>query len=417
MGESIIVHPGRFERCFHVVAKPIGSLCNLNCTYCYYLHKEDVLQIASANRIDEDLLEEFTRQYIEGQEVDFVVFNWLGGEPALLGLDYYRRAVEIQQKFAGNIRIENDFQTNGTLLDEQWCQFFKEHRFRVGLSIDGPKHLHDRFRVGHGGASTFDRVFRAARLLQQYEVQFNTLTVVNSFNAQYPDEIYFFLTEELGSCRLQWLPCVELKGFRTTSPARWDPTHMPVLGSDAARPGRPGSVVTDWSVDPEQWGDFLSQTFYLWLKHGLGKVIISWFESMVGQWMGEPAQICTLAEVCGRSLMAIETDGSLYSCERFVYPEYSLGNLRDGNGQLGDKAYSLRQRKFGCDKRDRLPTRCQKCRWRFACNGECPKNRFLRTPEGQFGLNYLCSGMQRFFTYAEPHFQKLVEQVRRSRGQ
>ena len=364
-------------------------------------------------RMDDALLEEFIRQYIAGQDVDFVRFNWHGGEPALLGLDFYRKVLQLEQKHAGGKRIENEFQTNGVLLDESWCQFFKEHRFVVGLSIDGPKHLHDPFRVGQGGEPTFDRVYRAARLLQQYEVPFNTLSVIHAGNARHPAEVYDFLTEDLGCQRLQWLPCVEPKDFRTTSPARWDPAWMPILGSEAARPGHPTSVVTDWSVDPDDWGSFLSQTFYLWLTKGLGKVLVNWFESLVGQWMGKPPQICTLAEVCGRSLLTIEQDGSLYSCERLVYPEYKLGNLRDPGCDLGETAYSLQQRVFGFSKRDSLPDYCRQCSYRFACNGECPKNRFIKTPDGQPGLNYLCSGIKRFLTYADPSLRRIVTQLQR----
>ena len=345
-----------FPRSFHVVAKPVGSLCNLDCTYCYYLHKDDLLPDRPAGRIADDLLEEFIRQYIAGQEVDEVVFNWHGGEPALLGLDFYRKVVERQQKYAGTIRVGNDFQTNGVLLDESWCEFFKEHRFYVGLSIDGPKHLHDRFRVGKGGAPTFDQVYRAAKLLRKYGVRFNAMAVVSSANARHPAEVYRFLTEDLGCSRLQWLPCVEPKDFRTVAPGRWDTARMPVLGTPAARPGHPDSVVTDWSVDPDDWGEFLCQTFELWLKNGLGKVLVNWFESLVGLWMNEPSQMCNLAPVCGRSLVAMEKDGSLYSCERFVYPEYRLGNLRDAGCRLADVVYSTASGSSAATSATRSPT-------------------------------------------------------------
>ncbi len=233
------------------------------------------------------MLEEFIRQYIEGQDVDTILFNWHGGEPALLGLDFYRKAVELEKKYAGTKHIDNDFQTNGVLLDDQWCEFFKENDFYVGLSIDGPKHLHDRFRLSRGGEPTFDQVYRAARLLQKHDVPFNPLTVVNAVNARHPEEVYRFLTEDLGSTRLQWLPCVEPKDFRTAAPGRGDADKMPIMGTAAARPGHPESYVTDWSVDPDDWGNFLCQTFYLWLKNGIGKVVVNWFESLAGQWMGE----------------------------------------------------------------------------------------------------------------------------------
>jgi uncharacterized protein len=404
--------PHRFPRSFQVVAKVVGAACNLNCTYCYYLHKEDLLPEACGGRIADDLLDKFIRQFIDSQEEDPVAFNWHGGEPTLLGLDFFRNAVRLQQKYAGTNRIANDFQTNGVLLDESWCEFLKENDFYVGLSIDGPKHLHDQFRMDKAGESSFDKVYRAARLLRQYDVPFTPLTVINSVNARHPAEVYDFLTEDLGCVRLQWLPCVGHKDFRTVAPGHWDTARMPMLGTAAAKPGHPTSVVTDWSVDPDDWGEFLCQTFDLWLKKGLGKVAVSWFESLVGQWMGKPAHICTLAPVCGRSLVTMETDGSLYSCDHFVYPEYRLGNLRDENCQLGDVVYSPQQRRFGCNKRDALPDYCKQCKYNFACNGECPKNRFIRTPDGQPGLNYLCSGIKRFLTHADPHFRQIVANLR-----
>jgi len=290
----------RLQRSFQVLAKPMGSLCNIDCTYCYYLHKKDLLPDHAASRVSDELLEELIRQHIEGQDADAVVFTWHGGEPMLAGLGFYRKVVQIQQRYAGRKRIENDLQTNGLLLDEAWCEFLKEHRFLVGLSIDGPKHLHDHFRKSKGGEPTFDRVLSAARLLQRYDVRFNTMAVVNSINARYPDEVYRFLAEELGSRRIQWLPCVEPKDFCSVSPAQWNADDMPMIGTPAARPGHPTSVVTEWSVDPDDWGEFLCRTFDLWLENGLGTVLVNWFESLVGQWMGHPAQVCTLAEVCGR---------------------------------------------------------------------------------------------------------------------
>lgn len=398
------------------MAKPVGSRCNLDCTYCYYLHKEGLLRDQTPGGIVDDLLEEFIRQYIAGQEIGEVVFNWHGGEPTLVGLDFYRKVVDIQGRYAGTTRVENELQTNGVLLDESWCGFLKEHRFRVGLSIDGPKHLHDAIRRGKGGEPSFDKVYRAAKLLQQYEVPFNPLTVVSAVNARHPVEVYRFLTEDLGCSRLQWLPCVEPKDFHTVAPGRWDTDRMPLLGTPAARPGNPDSVVTDWSVDPDDWGEFLCQTFELWLKTGLGKVLVNWFEALVGIWLNEPASMCNLAPVCGRSLVAMEKDGSLYSCERLVYPEYRLGNLRDSGCHLGDLVYSARQREFGCNKHKSLTDHCKRCPYGFACHGECPKNRFIKSPEGQPGHNYLCSGLKRFFAYADPHLREIAGEVQRRRA-
>ncbi|NUN03861.1 MAG: radical SAM protein [Bryobacteraceae bacterium] len=462
---------GRLPRSFRAVIKPIGSLCNLECTYCYYLHKKDLLPGTTGRRITDDLLEEFIRQYLAEQDVEEVVFTWHGGEPALLGLDFYRKVVELQEKYGAGKRIKNDLQTNGVLLDDAWCEFLKEHGFLVGLSIDGPKELHDCFRrvgtgmgistvgearesstaltpgpspeagegsfdraltragetgegrldcaltsAGEGGEGSFDRVYAAARRLREHGVPFNAVTVIHAVNVRHPEEVYRFLTEELGCRRVQWLPCAELKNFRRVAPGRWDTAEMPVVGSRAARPGSPESVVTDWSVDPDDWGEFLCRTFDLWMKEGLGKVLVNWFESLVGQWMGLPAQICSLGEVCGRSLIAMESDGSLYSCDRFVFPEYKLGNLCDSDRRLGDVVYSIEQREFGCKKRNTLPDYCRSCPYGFACNGECPKSRFLKTPDGQPGLNYFCSGIKRFLEYADPYLRQIAAAVQRKRG-
>lgn len=408
--------PTRPPRSFHVVTKPIGARCNLDCTYCYYLHKEQLLCDQSAGRMADDLLEEFIRRYIESQEVDEVSFNWHGGEPALLGLDYYRRVIELQQKYAGAKRIKNEFQTNGVLLDESWCEFFAEHHFYVGLSIDGPKHLHDQFRVGKGGSPTFDQVYHAAKLLRQYGVAFNPMVVVSAANARHPAEVYQFLTQDLGCSRIQFLPCAEPKVFRTLAPARWDTAQMPIAGTPAARPGHPDSVVTDWSVDPEDWGEFLCQTFDLWYKNDFGKVFTNWIEPLVGLWLGDPPQLCTLSPVCGRSLLTIEKDGSLYSCDRFVYPEYRLGNLLDKDCRLGDVAYSQRQQQFGLAKHRTLTAACKSCQYLFTCYGECPKNRFVKSPDGEPGHNYLCPGLKRYYTYVDPYLRKFVDQIQRHRA-
>lgn len=407
-----LLPPKRLARVFHVTVKPIGWRCNLDCAYCYYLHKENLLPEATGDCLGEDLLEEFIRRYIAEHEGQTVQFAWHGGEPTLLGLDYFRKAVALEQKYAGGKQIENSLQTNGLLVDDAWCGFFRENRFLIGLSIDGPKPLHDSFRVSRGGSPSFDQVLYAARLLRFHKVHFNTLTVIHAASARQPAEVYRFLTEEVGSQYLQWLPCVEHKDFRTRSPGQWDPAEMPLLGTPAARPGQPDSVVTDWSVDPDDWGEFLCQTFDLWRQRDLGRIAVNWYESLVAQWMRQPSQLCTLAETCGRSI-ALEKDGSLYSCDRFVYPEYRLGNLRDPGNSLAETVYSLQQRRFGCAKRDRLTKYCKECPWRFACNGDCPKNRFVKTPDGQPGLSYLCPGMKRFLAHANPYLRRIAAEIHR----
>lgn len=398
-------------RAFHVMAKPVGSQCNLECDYCYYLYKRDLLSETPKNPMGNELLEEFIRRYIAEQDAETIIFTWHGGEPTMQGLDYYRKVVQLQQKYANKKRIENNLQTNGLLLDDVWCEFLRENRFLVGLSIDGPRHLHDLFRKSKGGKPTFDDAYRAARLMRKHDVVFNTLTVINSINARHPNEVYQFLVDDLGSRRLQWLPCVELKTFRTNAPMHWNFADMPIVGTGAVQPGHRNSIVTEWSVASEDWGTFLCKTFDLWMKDGLGTVLVNWFESLVGQWMQQPAQVCSLAEVCGRSLV-LEQDGSLYSCDRFVYPEFKVGHLNEKDRSLADIVYCPQQRKFGCQKRDQLSDYCKQCPYRFACNGDCPKNRFVRTPDGKSGFSYLCSGFKHFFAHADPHLRRLVAKLR-----
>lgn len=398
-------------RQFHVMAKPAGSACNLDCTYCFYLSKEHLPQGPGSGRMNEATLETFVRQYIESVTIGDVVFSWQGGEPTLRGLDFYRKALAFQKKYARpGQRIQNDFQTNGTLLDEEWAAFLKENRFLVGLSIDGPRELHDRYRVTKGGQPTFDKVIQAARLLKKYEVPFNTLTCVHRFNARRPLDVYRFLRRELGSTYLQFIPIVEYRGFERTAPQRWAPHTLPRDGDPAARPGSPDSVVTDWSVDPEDWGYFLSRVFDEWHSRDLGKVYVNHIETLVSQHLGLPPHLCVYAEHCGKGL-AVEHDGSLYSCDHFVYPEYRLGNLHEK--PLGQMAFLPGQEKFGRSKSETLPQYCRACDFLKDCWGECPKNRFLRTPDGEPGLNYLCRGFKRYFAHVIPEIDRIADELRR----
>ena len=357
----------------------------------------------------DDLLELFIRQYIESQDGEEIVFSWQGGEPTLLGLDFFRRVVELERKYRPpGRRIENDLQTNGTLLDDAWCEFLRENGFLVGLSIDGPKELHDRYRVTRGGKPTFDTVFAAAMLMRKHGVRFNTLSVINRENARRPLDVYRFLTREIGSTYVQFIPCVEPRDFRTTAPQHWRPEALPVVGTPQARPGSPDSVVTDWSVDPEDWGYFLCRTFDEWQRRDVGRVLVNLFETALAQYAGMPSQICTQGEFCGKGV-ALEHDGSLYSCDHYVYPEFRLCNIRET--PIGGMVFSERQMKFGFAKRDTLPAYCRACRYLGACWGECPKNRLVRAPDGEPGLNYLCPGIKRFFAHAEPTIRAIVRQL------
>ena len=320
------------------MVKPIGSLCNLDCTYCYYLHKEGLLHHPRMPQMSDDLLEEHIRQYIEAQTAEEVVFSWQGGEPTILGLEFFSKVVKLQKRYKKpGQRIENDLQTNGTLLDTEWAAFLKQHRFLVGLSCDGPQRLHDHYRLTKGGTPTHEKVVAAAHLLRRHGVPFSALCVVNRLNAQYPFDVYRYLTRELGIRRLQFIACVEPKVFRDVAPQCWDPARMPIVDTPEASPGSPESVVTDWSVAPLDWGQFLCKVWDDWYSRDYGKVHVDVFESAVAQSLGMPAQRCVTAEFCGKG-MVIEHDGEIFSCDHYVYPEYRLGNVRETH--WGSMAYS-----------------------------------------------------------------------------
>jgi uncharacterized protein len=396
---------------YHVMAKPSGSTCNLDCKYCFYLSKETLPNGPGTGQMNDDTLELFIRQYIDGVTGPEAVFSWQGGEPTLRGLEFFRRVVALQKKYAkAGQRIENDLQTNGVLLDESWAAFLKEYRFLVGLSIDGPRELHDKFRVNKGGAPTFDKVMSAANLLRRFGVRFNTLTCVHHFNASKPLDVYRFLRRELDSTYIQFIPIVQVKGFETTAPQTWDAARLPIVGSPEARPDHPGSVVTDWSVDPEEYGYFLSRVFDEWRRKDLGKVLVNHFETLVAQHLGLPSQICIYNEFCGKGV-ALEHDGSVYSCDHYVYPEYRLGTLQDK--PLAEMVFSPTQVKFGYAKSETLPAYCRSCSYLKDCWGECPKNRLIRAPDGEPGLNYLCGGLKKFYKHVLPQVESIAADIRR----
>ena len=390
----------------HVMVKPTGSLCNLDCSYCYYLSKQELLGKPEQWRISDELLETFIRQYFEGQNCKEVVFSWQGGEPTLLGIDFFKKIIELQKKYCPpHVRCENDLQTNGTNIDEAWCGFLREHNFLVGLSIDGPKELHDYYRKDKSGQGSFDRVFRAAKLLKKHKVNFATLSCVNRLTSKHPLDVYRFLRDVVGSLRMQFIPIVEPVGFRQVAPWHWDTRLMPVMGSPQAKPGTPESAVEEWSVDPEDWGDFLCAIFDEWLRTDLGKIHVHYFEAAVETWMGRISPLCTQSPMCGKGL-ALERDGSVYACDHFVYPEYIMGNILEK--PLEEMAYSEAQERFGKSKEGLLPEYCRSCEYEFACFGECPKNRFIKTPDGEPGLNYLCPGWKKFFRHIDDPIQRIV---------
>jgi uncharacterized protein len=400
---------GKPVKRMHVMVKPTGALCNLDCAYCYYLSKEELLGKPEEWRISDEVLESFIRQYFESQNFKEVVFSWQGGEPTLLGLDFFRKVVALEKKYCpSHVRCENDLQTNGVNLDDAWCRFLREENFLVGLSIDGPKLLHDAYRKDRSGQGSFDEAFRAARLLKKHKVNFATLSCVNRLTGQHSLEVYRFLRDEVGSTRIQFIPIVEPVGFQQTAPRRWDWQAMPELGTPEARPGNPGSVVEEWSVDPDDWGDFLCRVFDEWYRKDLGTVYVNYFDAAVETWMGHISPLCTQGPMCGKGL-ALERDGSLYACDHYVYPEYRLGRIQET--QLAEMAFSDRQERFGRAKEGSLPDRCRCCEYQFACYGECPKNRFIKTPDGVPGLNYLCSGWQKFFAHIDTPMQTIVRRV------
>jgi uncharacterized protein len=388
------------------MTKPIGPLCNLDCKYCFYLEKEKLFPTNENFRMSDEVLETYVRQYIEQQNSPEISFAWQGGEPTLLGVNFFRKVVELQKKYANGKRIANALQTNGTLLDDEWCEFLVQNQFLVGLSIDGPPKLHDTYRVDKKGAPTYEKVALGLKMLKKHKVEFNTLTVVNRANSKKPLEVYRFL-KQIGSGFIQFIPLME----------RLANDEAKKLGLDLSVPPRvddtdPVMPVTNWSVEPRQYGEFLSTIFDEWVKQDVGKVFVQIFDVTLGNWMGEGGGLCVFSPTCGTAL-AMEHNGDVYSCDHYVYPQYKLGNIL--NQSLGDMVNSEFQKGFGLEKATTLPKYCLECDVRFACHGECPKHRFIRTPEGDPGLNYLCQAYKRFFTHSGPAMRKMTELLRSGR--
>lgn len=383
---------------FHITTKPIGPICNLDCTYCFYLKKEALYpehERASDFRMPLQTLDTYIREYIEAQPGSEVQFAWQGGEPTMLGLDYFKHVVELQDRYCPpDKRVSNAIQTNGILLSEEWCKFLARNHFLVGLSIDGPKEFHDMYRVAKGGEPTFDRVFNAMMLLKKHSVEFNTLTVIHRELACHPVEVYEFLREN-GSGFMQFIPLVE----RVVKPDKKNG------GNNRLEILRAGWEVSPWSVEPLQFGLFLSDIFDGWIRRDVGKIFVQTFDVQLGIWVGYGSTLCIFGETCGRAL-AIEHNGDLYACDHFVSPEFKIGNIN--STPLHAMVESQQQHKFGDDKRDSLPAYCKSCEVRFACNGECPKNRFSVTSDGEAGLNYLCAGYKHFLNHIRPYMQTMA---------
>ena len=407
-----VTHPGaaRRPRPFSLLAKPTGPHCNLACRYCFYLQKEHLYPDVREWAMSPDVLGTFIRQYIESQDVPVVSFAWQGGEPTLLGVSFFERVVELQRRYANGKRIENGFQTNGILLDEAWASFLARNAFLVGLSLDGPARLHDRFRVDRGSHPTHAAVERAVRLLQHHAVEFNTLTVVHRDNAEEGIAVYRYL-KDIGSRFLQFIPLVERveettrTGEGTTGPLLAEPPGV--------HTGRAPATLAPWAVTGEALGRFLCGVFDEWVRRDVGTVFVQLFDVALENWYQGSANLCLFRETCGDAL-AIEHNGDVYACDHYVYPSHRRGTVMAGS--LGAMVESAEQRTFGEAKRDTLPSDCRRCEVRFACHGECPKNRFATTADGEPGLNVLCAGYKRFFRHIDQAMRFMAAELRAQRA-
>ncbi len=389
---------------FHVMTKPIGPRCNIDCKYCFYLEKEKLFPRGENSRMPKDVLENYVRQYIEAQPGKEVTFAWQGGEPTLMGVDFFRQAVAFQKKHGNGKKIANSFQTNATLLNDEWCRFLRDNDFLVGISIDGPRELHDAHRVDRKQNSTFDRVMRGIGLCRKHGVQFNTLTCVTRRNSKKPLEVYQFL-RKIGSRYLQFIPIVERKPDDTAALLNLTLATPPEAEDESDK----FSPVTPWSVLPKDYGKFLVNIFDHWVRNHVGGTYVQIFDVALGNWMDMGGSLCIFSEHCGRAL-AIEHNGDLYACDHYVYPQYLQGNIRDKS--IAEMVDSPVMKKFGRDKSDTLPAYCRRCDYRFACHGECPKHRFMKTPDGEYGLNYLCPAYKKFFSHIDPYMKTMCDLLR-----
>jgi len=385
---------------FQAMAKPIGATCNLNCTYCYYLEKQKLYKDSGSLKMSEELLEKFIKQYIAVQQVPVIQFVWQGGEPTLLGIDYFKNVLELQKKHSSGKKIENAFQTNGTLLNDEWCSFFKKNNFLVGISIDGPKHVHDLHRPFRNGTASFEKVMNGISLLQKHKVDFNTLTVIHRYNAHFATDIYNFL-KLTGSGFIQFIPIVERIKKNP------EPETLNLVGPDDQ-----DALLTEWSVRPDDYGNFLISVFNEWVRQDVGKVFVQQFDATLANWVGESPGICVFSETCGDAII-VEHNGDVYSCDHFVYPGYKLGNINERT--LFGLVKSEKQQEFGSKKLNNLPHQCISCEYRFACHGECPKHRFTKTANGDSGLNYLCNAYKKFFTHVHPYMQFMSDELKANR--
>ncbi len=391
-------------RAFHLLAKPTGAVCNLDCSYCFFLSKE-MLYPGSRFRMADDLLEEYVRQLIEAHAtVPEVTIAWQGGEPTMMGLEFFRRSIELAERYLQpGQRAAYTIQTNGTLLDEEWAAFFEENGFLVGISIDGPRELHDAYRVNKGGRGSFDQVMGGLGFLREAGVEWNALTTVHARNGEHGREVYRFLRDECDARFIQFIPIIERVEEAADGEVPWSSWR------DRPLYEQKGELVTNRSIGGEQYGRFLIDVFEEWVRRDVGEVYVQMFDVALANWVGEPPGLCVHSETCGLAL-ALEHTGDLYSCDHFVEPGYKLGNIKEH--RMLDLVASQQQRQFGLDKRDTLPQFCLDCDVRFACHGGCPKDRFSRTPDGDPGLNYLCPGFKAFFHHVDAPMRFMSERLR-----
>ncbi|MCE9891086.1 anaerobic sulfatase maturase [Kluyvera intermedia] len=383
---------------FHLMAKPVSYQCNIACDYCFYLEKEQgtLKPRKPARHMDDVTLEAYVRQYIEANPGLEVEFTWQGGEPTLAGIAFYEKALQLQSKYAGKKRITNSIQTNGVLIDEAWAEFLAKNKFLVGLSIDGPAWLHDRYRKNRSEQSVFNKILRAMNLLKKHYVDVNILTVVNNVTAEHPQEIYEYLTQELKAEFVQFIPAVEQRPVNEKYGELLYPQTL--VGS-----------VTEWSVSGEQWGRFMTGVFDQWVQRDVGRVYVQMFDSALAAWLGEKPSLCVMQPSCGFGLV-VEQNGDVYSCDHYVYPEHRLGNLR--RESLAKMAVSKQQRKFGLAKTE-VSAECMRCEWRFTCHGGCPKHRIHRM--GERWHNHLCTGYKAIFSHLNPYMSYMAEQIKNQR--
>ncbi|MFN8256520.1 MAG: anaerobic sulfatase-maturation protein [Bacteroidales bacterium] len=387
----------------YLMAKPTGAVCNLDCTYCYYLEKEKLYPKDPQKwQMSYETLESFVIQYINSSIGNAVQFTWHGGEALMRGRPFFDKVLELQKKYANGKYIENTLQTNGTNLNEEWCRFFKDNKFLIGVSIDGPEHCHDYYRRYKDGKPSFARVMKGIELMQRFGVDFNTLSVVNDYNARFPLEVYRFL-KSIGSHFMQFTPIVERI---STNPAA---NGLVLLAPEE----KSAAIVTDWSVKAVDYGNFLIKIFDEWVMKDVGEYFVITFDCVLANWMRVPPSLCIYAETCGHA-GAVEYNGDVYSCDHYVFPEFKLGNIKNDN--LLHLMRSEFQQKFGNDKKDKLPGYCKKCEFLDLCHGECPKNRIINAPDGEPGLNYLCAGFKKFYRHTEPYFNFMANELMNKRS-